>query len=338
MTEPTNDTSLTPLAAIRCGNMECKNSDIMFFNGCGIHGSGVAACEGYRPANHIPDATKKVEGAKLIRCGNTQCELYDTASADCCAEHYTMDECGDHIPAEADADHIVDANKMVKCGNTECPKYTPDAKSMCAVGKSWAELCTDYRPADHIPAPAKPTPQPPDAAFILRTERDQARAALAIARDERDMEAAGRDRAHNALRIALGELGDLRRALELTGHVLPDIDDAVWEYSPVGEEKTGEWSEMWIAQRWEGNEKYEDYVSYLTRRRRRVRRAPTDADAIEQPRRPCWVRDYKHEEGKPMQLLAVIPSPHLSEEWRYLVITPDGFVDHFSYCEIEVEA
>jgi hypothetical protein len=223
-------------------------------------------------------------------------------------------------------------------------------------------------PAEPAADAGKTMPQPPDAA-TLRTERDQARAELAQIREvlrivewggdkgmpdfhcprcselEPDGHAAGCTLAAaiagHVEHPAVVELAQIRRALELTGHVLPDIDEAVWEYSPAGSESLGVWPDMWIGQEWEENEKREDYMSYLTRRRRklrRVRRAPTDADAIEQPRRECWARTDVCSDWEPMRLLAVEPEPPIGYRPCYIVMSSDGFVVKHTRCEIEVEA
>jgi len=292
MTEPTNDTSLTPLAAIRCGNTECERHNKEARTMCAVGKSWAELCTDYRPA-----------------------------------------------------DHIVDANKMVKCGNTECENFDRMFFKGCRVhGSTGVAACEGYSPAERDAAAGKPTIVSPYTSTELaefatiRTERDQARAELAIARDERDMEAVGRDRAHNALRIALGELGDLRRAMELTGHVLPEIDEAQYEYSPKGEDREGAWPEVWSGSTWIHNlpAPHADCI-LLTRRRRRVRRAPTDADAVEVPRRPCWVRNNADEDWIPATLLAVDETRHPKGP-KFLIRRTDGRTLRFNGCEIEVEA
>jgi hypothetical protein len=322
MTEPNNDTSITPLAAIRCGNTECENFDRMFFKGCRVHGStGVAACEGYRPADHIPDATK------MVKCYNADCDYYDTRYTDQCCAESTSPVC--ICPGYRTAERGDEDGETIKTALVDA-EYTEILAS-------------------------------------ARTERDQARAELAAVRevlrkvewgsfvgmkDDRcpcclQYKAEGRHTPTCTLAAALTghaehpavvELANLKRALELTGTVLPDIDEAQYEYSAVGEEKPGKWPELWV-ENWEPRERQRrcDMSGALLRRRRRVRRAPTDADAIEQPRRDCWVRNNADEDWIPATLLAV-DETRFPKGPKFLVMREDGRTVRFNSCEIEVEA
>jgi len=201
----------------------------------------------------------------------------------------------------------------IRCGNAECPFQS--VGDWCNVTSEYdcPEECEDYRPAERNAAAGKPTIVSPYTSTELaefatiRTERDQARA----------------------------ELTQIRRALELTGTVLPEIDEAVYEYSPVGIDNGGEWSDIWWDGQWRVRQYPGDRNSRLCRRRRRVRRAPTDQDAIEQPRRECWVRDYTSQQWRSAPLLAVTQSGSFSAT-RYIVLL-NGAVQSFAYGEIEVE-
>jgi len=248
MSEPMKDMSLAPLAAIRCGNTGCPRYDETYATHCdvrGPHGGAIDQCSDYRPADHIPDATK------TVKCYNADCDYYDTRhSTQCCAE---------------------------------------STSPVC--------ICAGYR-----------------------TAADQA---------------AETDTEHPAIT----ELAKLRRALELIGVTVPDIDidDTMYEYSPRGSFDEGKWPEVFsFSGGWMNNSVAADTTAYLTRRRRRVRRAPTDQDAIEQPRRECWVRAAPTVEWKPSQLLAVDTTHGVISP--YYVRFDDGAVFYAHYCEIEVEA
>jgi len=203
-------------------------------------------------------------------------------------------------------DYRTDA-AAIRCGNAECDYYdTRYTDQCCAESTSPVGVCAGYRPAEPNADDGKPTTQPPDAANTLRTERDQARA----------------------------ELAQIRRALELTGTVLPEIDEAAWEYSGKGQKLNGEWREAYIDGEWvSSTDTITDFECLLTRRRRRVRRAPTDADAVAMPRRECWVRDNRDVDWIPAQLLGVREGGD-----EFVVRLPDGTIHGYYMCEIEVES
>jgi hypothetical protein len=252
-----------------------------------------------------------------IRCGNTGCVGHHPANADGCRSLLTskIRQCPDYRPAEPDADHIPDATKMVKCGNTECENFDRMFFKGCRVhGSTGVAACEGYRPAERDADAGKPTIVSPytstelaEFATIRTEERDQARA----------------------------ELAQIRRALELTGFTVPDIDEAVYEYSPFGASNKGQWFEQWDGT-WGPTYSFSDTPAYLTRRRRRVRRAPTDADAVAVPRRECWVLiDNQWVEAKLLMVAAGVKNP-------YLVMRTDSsigwYVGWYQQCEIEVEA
>jgi len=313
MTEPNHDTSISPLAAIRCGNDKCERHSKEARTMCAVGKSWAELCTDYRPADHISDATK------MVKCYNTDCDYYDTRyNGQCCAE---------------------------------------STSPVC--------ICAGYRPAETDTDAEKPTAQPPDAAFILRTERDQARAELAAVREVlRIVEWGGMwDMKNNhcphcmqypadghspkctlaaaiaghAEHPAVAELAKLRRTLELTGFTVPDIDEAVWEYSPAGVDVPGNWDDVWISHVGLWKPRVLNDRCLLMRRRRRVRRPPADADAITVPRRPCWVRNNADEDWIPATLLAV-DETRFPKGPKFLIMREDGRTLRFNSCEIEVEA
>jgi hypothetical protein len=133
---------------------------------------------------------------------------------------------------------------------------------------------------------------------------------------------------------AVAELKKLRRVLELAGTVLPDIDETAYEYSPYAGIGEGRWPESWINGAWRSFGDDSDREKVLSRRRRKIRRPPTDQDAIDQPRRPCWVRDFTHQAWLPAQLLAVLPD---TPAYAFVVLANhEDASTGYQYCEIEV--
>jgi hypothetical protein len=133
-------------------------------------------------------------------------------------------------------------------------------------------------------------------------------------------------------------LRNMERVLGLMNIVLPnDIDDDMYEYSRVGTYNEGEWPEVWdygIENLWTTNRHGNtDYKTHLTRRRRRhmIRICPTDQDAIDHPRRPCWVRNSKNEEWIQARLIAV---RFVATAYPFIVLLY-GDVMNFSECEID---
>jgi hypothetical protein len=136
------------------------------------------------------------------------------------------------------------------------------------------------------------------------------------------------------------ELQKLRRVLDLINAKLPDIDETVYEYSQAGTELPGAWTQIWSGAVWLDNtdESYPDCILLTRRRRRRrVRRPPTDTDAVDQPRRPCWVRDYDTQAWVPAQLLAVVPEAEGSG-YPFIAIPDLWDGAQFAHCEIEVDS
>jgi hypothetical protein len=66
------------------------------------------------------------------------------------------------------------------------------------------------------------------------------------------------------------------------------------------------------------------------------RRPPTDQDAIERPRRPCWVWNYPGEEQQPAQLLAVRFN-HVDYPFAVLPVHKDMVIMVYRFCEIETD-
>jgi hypothetical protein len=66
-----------------------------------------------------------------------------------------------------------------------------------------------------------------------------------------------------------------------------------------------------------------------------IRRPPTDADAVDVPRRPCWVRHAPIDEWEPAQLLAVDNTRPVPENLYICML--NGRTSEFYYCEIEVK-
>jgi hypothetical protein len=129
-------------------------------------------------------------------------------------------------------------------------------------------------------------------------------------------------------------LEKIQKALHLTGKILPDdIDETIFEYSAFGEIRSGEWSESWIERKWCHCQCLRDSVDVLTRRRRKVSIEPTDNDAIEQPRRPCLVRDRNNENWISATLIAVGDE---SQHCRFFAMK-NGHIKQYFQARIEIE-
>jgi hypothetical protein len=261
-----------------------------------------------------PNHDTSISPLAAIRCGNDKCERHSKEARTMCAVGKSWAElCTDYRPA----DHIVDVNKMVKCGNTECENFDRMFFKGCRVhGSTGVAACEGYSPAERNAAAGKPTivslytsTELAEFATIRTEERDQARA----------------------------ELAKLRRTLELTGFTVPDIDEAVWEYSPAGVDVPGNWDDVWISHVGLWKPRVLNDRCLLMRRRRRVRRPPTDVDAVAVPRRECWVRNNADEDWIPATLLAV-DETRFPKGPKFLIMREDGRTLRFNSCEIEVEA
>ncbi len=184
----------------------------------------------------------------------------------------------------------------IRCGNIGCLSYDAEKPGACAINNPETPTieCDGYRPSDHVQ----------DVTKMVTSD-------------------------------AIAELAKLKRAMELTGVKVPDIDidDTMYEYSPRGNFDEGKWQEVFSASTgWLNNSTTRDRLEFLTRRRRRVRRAPTDADAVAVPRRDCWVLiDGQWIEAKLLMVAAGVKNP-------YLVIRTENSVGWYQQCEIEVEA
>jgi hypothetical protein len=132
-------------------------------------------------------------------------------------------------------------------------------------------------------------------------------------------------------------LRNMERVLGLMNIVLPnDIDDDMYEYSRVGTYNEGEWPEVWdygIENLWTTNHHSNtDRKTHLTRRRRKIRITPTDQDALDHPRRPCWVCDHISQKWIPAQLLAVRTG---DVSYPFIALSDQDVDTSYAYCEIE---
>jgi len=65
-------------------------------------------------------------------------------------------------------------------------------------------------------------------------------------------------------------------------------------------------------------------------------RYPTDADAVDYPRRPCWARTDVCSDWEPLRLLAVEREPPIGYRPCYVVMDADGYVVKHTRCVIEI--
>jgi hypothetical protein len=231
------------------------------------------------------------------KCTNAECTAFRPNLPQHCAAGGDLTQC------ELYRDHVPDATEMVRCGNTD---GDIDCYRVCRFRSGILDNCQLTK----------------DQRRICGASESGSIADCTLAAIAGHVE-----------HPAVAELANLRRTLELTGHVLPEIDETVYEYSPAAASMPGEWHEAWLGSGvWTATPRCLDQSGYLMRRRRRVRRAPTDADAIEQLRRDCWVLiDNQWVEAKLLMVADGVKNP-------YLVIRTESSVGWYQQCEIEVEA